>query len=288
MTVRSEAPRATPAYVLGHSERELERLATQARMVDPFTRHFFQAAGIVPGLRVLDVGCGPGDVSFLAAQLVGEGGEIIGVDRATAPLKVARARAEARSLRHVTFMEGDPTDMAFERPFDAVIGRYVLMFQKDPSEMLRKLAAHLRPEGVIVFHEPDWDGARSFPPASIYDRCCRWIVDTLLARGHETRMGKKLHSAFVAAGLPAPAMGVEALIGGGQKGVEGLQLIADLIETMLPAMEDVGVTTAKEVGLETLAARMIHEAVSNDSVIVGRYEIGAWTRASSSPRNRGA
>ena len=169
--------------------------------------------------------------------------------------------------------------MAFDRHFDAVIGRYVLMFQKDPSEMLRKLAAHLKPGGVIVFHEPDWDGARSFPPAPIYDRCCRWIVDTLVARGHETRMGKKLHSAFVAAGLAAPTMGVEALIGGGQKGIEGLQLIADLIETMLPAMEDAGITTTKEAGLETLAARMIHEAVSNDSVIVGRYEIGAWTRA---------
>jgi len=268
----------TPSYVLGHSERELERLGTQARMVDPMTRHFFQAAGIVPGMRVLDVGSGAGHVALLAAEMVGDRGEVVGVDRAPEALVAARARAESRSARHVTFLEGDPAEMKFDRPFDAVIGRYVLMFQDDSSAMLRKLAAHVRPGGAIVFHEPDWDGARSFPPAPTYDRCCGWIVETLRVLGNETRMGKKLHATFVAAGLAAPTMGLEAFIGGGAKGAEGLTLIADLVETMLPAMERARVATAAEAGLETLAARMIHEAVANDSVIVGRYEIGAWCR----------
>ena len=278
MNVPSETRRAAPAYVLGHSERELERLGTQARMVDPMTRHFFRAAGIGPGLRVLDVGSGAGDVAFLAAEMVGDRGEVVGVDRAPAALAAARARAESRSLRHVTFLEGDPAEMKFERPFDAVIGRYVLMFQQDPTAMLRKLAAHVRPGGTIVFHEPDWDGARSFPPAPTYDRCCRWIVETLRSFGNETRMGKRLHSTFVAAGLTAPTMGLEAFIGGGKEAAEGIQLIADLIDTMLPAMEREGVTTAGEAEVETLSARMLQEAAANDSVIVGRYEIGAWSR----------
>ena len=268
----------TPGYVLGHSQRELERLGTQARMVDPMTRHFFQAAGIVPGMRVLDVGSGAGHVALLAAEMVDEGGEVVGVDRAPEALAAARARVEARSVRHVTFLEGDPAEMVFDRPFDAVIGRYVLMFQKDPGTMLRRLAAHVRPGGTIVFHEPDWDGARSFPPAPTYDRCCRWIVETLRLLGNETRMGKKLHATFVAAGLPAPSMGLETFIGGGTKAAEGLTLIADLVETMLPAMERARITSADEAGLETLAARMLHEAVANDSVIVGRYEIGGWCR----------
>ena len=267
-----------PAYVLGHSDREIERLGTQARLVDPITRRFFHAAGIGHGMRVLDVGSGAGYVAFLAAEMVGERGEIVGVDRAPAAIAAARAGAESRSLRHVTFLEGDPVEIAFDRPFDAVIGRYVLMFQADPSAMLRKLAARVRRGGTIVFHEPDWDGARSFPPAPLYDRCCRWIVETLRSFGNETRMGKKLHSTFMAAGLPAPSMGLEAMVGGGEKGAEGLRLVADIVETMLPAMEAEGVATAGEIGLETLATRMIEEAVANDSVIVGRYEIGAWTR----------
>src|SRR5712692_9244705 len=93
----------TPGYELGHSDRELERLKAQARLIDPITRQFFREAGIVSGMRVLDVGSGAGDVAFLAAELVGEAGEVVGVDRAQAALAAARARANARSLRNVSF-----------------------------------------------------------------------------------------------------------------------------------------------------------------------------------------
>jgi ubiquinone/menaquinone biosynthesis C-methylase UbiE len=64
------------AYVLGHSDWELDRLRVQARLIDPITRRFFLDAGIVPGMRVLDVGSGAGDTAFLAAELVGARGEV--------------------------------------------------------------------------------------------------------------------------------------------------------------------------------------------------------------------
>jgi ubiquinone/menaquinone biosynthesis C-methylase UbiE len=265
-------------YVLGHSDRELERLGKQARLIDPITRRFFQGAGIAPGMRVLDVGSGAGDVAFLAAELVGEGGEVVGTDRSTAALAKARQRATGRSLSNVVFREGDPGELRFERPFDGVVGRYVLMFQPDPAAMVRRLAARLRPGGVVVFHEPDWDGVRSVPLAPIYQRCSEWIVETLRRSGHAIRMGKQLHSTFVAAGLPAPTMRLDALIAGGANNADPLHLLADIIGTLLPEMERLGVATADEVGCETLAERMIEEAVAGDCVLVGRYEIGAWSR----------
>ena len=266
------------AYVLGHSSHELDRLKTQAHLIDPITRQFFQHAGIVPGLRVLDVGSGAGDVAFLAADLMGDTGEVIGTDKSPAAIAAARARAADRSLGTVSFREGDPASMTFERPFDAVIGRYVLMFQSDPAQMLRQCAAHLRPGGLIVFHELDWDGVRSLPAAPIHDRCCRWIVETLRLSRAEMRMGVKLYSTFVAAGLPAPWMRLEAVIGGGANNAELLQLTANLVGTLLPEMERLGVATAAEVGLDTLAQRMQAEAEASGSVIIGRSEIGAWTR----------
>jgi ubiquinone/menaquinone biosynthesis C-methylase UbiE len=163
----------TRDYVLGHSDRELDRLRTQARLIDPITRQFFGDAGIGPGMRVLDVGTGAGDVAFLAAELVGDTGEVVGVDRSSAALSAARTRADARSTRNVSFREGDPSEMGFERPFDAAVGRYVLQFQSDPGAMLRRLARHVRPGGLIVFHEVDWGGARSIPPSPTYDQCGR-------------------------------------------------------------------------------------------------------------------
>jgi ubiquinone/menaquinone biosynthesis C-methylase UbiE len=100
------------------TEQELERLRTQARLINPITRQFFAEAGIAPGMRVLDVGSGPGEVAFVSAELVGTSGQIVGVDRSATLLAMARARASERSLGNVTFHEGDPAEMTFEDPFD--------------------------------------------------------------------------------------------------------------------------------------------------------------------------
>jgi SAM-dependent methyltransferase len=168
--------------------------------------------------------------------------------------------------------------MTFEQPFDAVVGRYVLAFQHDPAAMLRKLVAHLRPGGVVVFHEPDFDSERSFPPAPTYDRCCRWVAEALRLSGADPRMGIKLFAAFVEAGLAAPSLRLESVITGGANSADHVQLKTELARTLAHEMERLGVATESEVDGETLAERVLAEVIATGSVIVGRSEIGAWSR----------
>ena len=265
-------------YVLGHTDREIERLKAQAILIDPITRRFFQEAGIGLGMRVLDVGSGAGDVSFLAAELVGAGGEVIGVDVAPAAVAVAQARAARHSVSNVSFRLGDPSEMTFDSPFDAVIGRYVLQFQSDPAKSLRKLAAQARPGGLVVFHEIDWAGLASYPPVPSFDQCCRWGSDAMRLHGTEIHMGTKLHATFVSAGLGAPAMRLESPLGGIPDGLAWLQMFKELIATLLPEMERLGVATAGEVDLESLVERISGEATRSGSVILGHYQVGAWAR----------
>jgi SAM-dependent methyltransferase len=265
------------SYVLGHSDRELDRLSVQGRLIEPITRRFFVDAGIGPGMRVLDVGSGAGDVAFLAADLVGPAGEVIGTDRASSGLVVARERAEARSMTNVTFLDGDPSEMTFPRPFDAIVGRYVLMFQQDPVALLRQLLPHVRPGGVVVFHEPFRGGIRSFPPVLTYDRGWELVDETFRRSGADPLMGIKLHSTFVSAGLPPPSMRMESVIAGGASCSDQVHFEMDVVGTLVPQMERLGVATAIEVDAETLVNRAFAEVVATDSVIVGRSEVGAWS-----------
>jgi len=267
-----------PAYVLGHSEFELQRLERQERLIGPSTREYLQGAGIGPGMRVLDVGSGTGVVAFLAAELVGPSGEVIGTDRAPLAVATARSAAAAWGLGNVLFREGDPAEMAFERPFDAVVGRYVLWCQADPGAMLRKLAKHLRLGGVIVFHEMDWSFVRSDPPAPTYDRCCRWITETFERVGTGANMTARLHRAFLDAGLPPPTMRMRTVIGDAHSAAEWLRATADLAISVLPAMEQHGIATSADIGGDTLSDRIVQEVASGGGIVVGRAEIGAWSR----------
>ena len=264
-------------YVLGHSEQELERLHRQALLVNPITRQYLVEAGVAPGMRVLDIGCGAGDVTFLAAELVGPSGQVVGIDRSADALALARSRADERSLANVTFRESELSATAFDQPFDAAIGRYVLCFQPDPPALLRKIARLVRPAGIILFHEPDREQMRSYPPTRTYDKTCEWVGEAYRRTGMDGRMGIKLYSTFLAAGLPAPAMRLHAVIGGANA-LDEVHLEADQAMVLAAEMDRMGIVTADELGIDSLAKRTLQEMKANQSVIVGRGEIGAWTR----------
>jgi ubiquinone/menaquinone biosynthesis C-methylase UbiE len=264
-------------YVLGHSAWELERLRRQAQLVNPITRQYLIGLGIASGMNVLDVGSGAGDVAFLAAELVGPSGQVVGVDQSLDALDLARSRAKEQSLANVTFRQSELSAMAFDQHFDAAIGRYVLCFQPDPAALLRKITRWVRPGGIVLFHEPDRKQMRSHPPSPTYDKMAEWIDETFARTGMDVRMGIKLYSTFLAAGLAGPTMRLHAVIGGA-KALEEVHFEADCAISLAAAMERTGVATADELGADSLIERITREMNANQGVIVGRADIGAWTR----------
>ena len=277
MTVEGTISEDKVPYILLHSDREIRRLKHQAGIINPITRRIFSFAGIGPGMRVLDVGCGAGDVSVLVAELVGESGEVVGVDRVSAALTAAERRIAEHGLRNISFREGDPGSLSFDRPFDAAVGRYVLMFQANPAELIRGAAKHVRSGGIVAFHEPDWAGSRSHPPSHNYDQACEWIVETFRRTGIETNMGAKLNASFRAAGLAAPTMHCEAVIGGDVGGRDWAHQISELTVTMLPEILSRGVATAFDP--DALESGMMRD-IAAGAVIMGRSEVGAWSHTS--------
>lgn len=264
-------------YVLGHSASEVERLIAQARLYEPLTQRFLLDAGLEAGMRVLDVGCGVGDVSFLAARLVGPGGEVVGIDQSSTATEAASRRAQDMAVSNIRFIVGDAGAMPLEEPFDAAIGRFVLQFSSDPSTMLREIATYVRPGGIVAFQEVDWSGCRSLPELPSFSSCVGWGVEAMRGSGADPYIGLKLHSVYTAAGLPAPALSLQAGIGAGL-GQPIYTSIAGLMRSLLPAIERLGIASAEEVDVDTLASRISAEAVAENATVVWISAVGAATR----------
>jgi len=263
--------------ILTHTHSELDRLIDQARFYGDLTDHVFRLAGLEPGMRVLDIGCGAGDVSFLAAKLVGEAGEIIGVDKSPQAIALATQRAAAAGLTNVQFITADLTEFVLNEPVDGLIGRLVLMYFSDPAVLVRRLCQFVRPSGVVVFHELDATAVKSVPHCKLLEKTGSRINQTLTRAGADVQTGLKLAQIFIEAGLPRPEMLQAARLGNGPDSPAYKQ-IAELTRTLLPLMERVGVATAVEVDIDTLADRLRQEVVANNATVVVPPLVGAWVR----------
>jgi SAM-dependent methyltransferase len=264
-------------YALGHSSRELDRLTFQGTIFAPHTRQLLMDAGVTAGMRVLDVGSGGGDVSFLAADLVGSSGYVLGVDRSPAAVERARSRAYRRNLTNVSFELGDPAAMHFDGLFDAIIGRFVLMYQADPATSLEKIMRHLRQGGLVVFQEVDCTACRSWPAVPVFDEAAQWLAEGLRSSGARPELGLEMHSLFVECGLPAPRMRMDALVSGeGDSPV--YKLLAEAVRSLAPTLEKLNIASAAEVSIDTLADRMRSEVVAKRAIAVSYGLVGAWAR----------
>jgi len=266
-------------YALGHAEDELDRIINHTRFFGDLTEHVLHLAGLAPGMRVLDVGCGPGDVVFLAARLVGPQGSVIGVDKSPEALELAQQRAAAVGLTNVHFLIQDLSDaeLVLDEPVDALIGRLVLQYFADPALVLCRLATLVKPGGLVAFQEVGVkDEVYSEPACPVYETALQRIKQTFTRIGADPRSGQRLAQMFEAAGLPAPQMILHARV---ERGPDSpiYTLMAQLTRVMLPLMQRTGVATAEEVGIETLAERMRAEAVALDATLVYPALIGAWT-----------
>jgi len=268
-----------PIYVCGHTADELDRLRTQSAFFEDITRRVLEAAGLRRGSRVLDIGCGAGDLSRLAAELVGADGSIVGVDRATEAIAAAKARRARGRAASVEFRLGSIDDVADGRQFDALIGRFVLMHQADPAGTLRRAARHVRPGGLVVMLESAMSacmaGLHSFPHSPTYDRITRLITDIIRAAGADVSMGLRLGEVFERAGLPRPTMWLQARVDGGPDAATH-RYITDSLRSVLPLAASLGVDGAR-VNVEKLEEDLRAEVVASRSVLVSPPVVAAWT-----------
>ena len=263
-------------YPLGYSELEARRLAEQGALLEELTADVFRRAGLREGMTVLDIGCGVGDVTLLAARLVGPKGGVLGIDRAASSVQTARGRATELGVPHARFEQADLATFETEQTFDALVGRLVLLYLPDPGGTLRRLSQYLRPGGIVAFQEFDMTATSQVPAGDLYQKVRSWLLAAFAAAGAQLDMGTKLYSTFLRAGFPSPHMTAATLVACGPA-TPGYAYMVGVLRSLLPLVERMGIASAMEIDIDTLAIRMHEEAVEHERVMFLPRVVGAWT-----------
>jgi SAM-dependent methyltransferase len=194
----------------------------------------------------------------VAADLVGPGGSVTGVDHSPEALARARYRAAQRGLAQVQFIEGDIHDPAPGGPYDAIVERLTLWLVPDPAEVLRRQATVLRPGGLVVAGEGVQSTARSVPQSALWTQLMSWQQEAFARAGME-HIGPRLWAIVEAAGLRRLGM-METKPYTAPGDVDGLAWMVETFRSaFLPLFAGTGVATAEQIGVHTLEQRLRDE-----------------------------
>lgn len=224
---------------------------------DDFTRRLLKDAGIGPGQRVLDIGCGAGAVTRMILERVGPSGEVVGVDTHGEALAVARANMTEAGLSNARFVETDLNALPAEiGRFDAIAGRRVLMYQRDAGAALRHLHEVLKPGGLLALQEHDSTATPvRLAALPLHERIHRLIWETVRSEGADPHVGMKLPAVLEAAGFAIGDVRAQAIV----LSPTTSHPIEAIVRTMLPRMIEQGVIATDELELDGLDRRLAEE-----------------------------
>jgi ubiquinone/menaquinone biosynthesis C-methylase UbiE len=263
---------------MGHTDRERRRLSIQAAVINPLTDSFLRRAGISAGMHVLELGCGVGEVSLIAARLVGPHGSVHCIDIDPGALEIARERVKSAGHGHVCFESVDLKDHQPARLYDAVIGRHILLHTPDAAEVLRQAVSMVHTGGVIAFQEFDLSSfRRGYPEMPLTFRVQELICEFFRRAVARDNIGMQLPHLMQDAGLPPPECRAESAIDGGPHSPL-CKWWAETIRSLLPRMEALGIATAAEMDVDTLEERLRQEALDTRGFAVSSPMIGAFAR----------
>ena len=194
---------STPSYyVHGTHPEEQRRLSL---LNDILNRGSLRELKLLGGERVLDLGCGLGQLTQGMALGAGPRGRVLGIDRSAEQLEQARRLPAAENAAPIEHREGDVLALELSAEewgsFDVAHTRFVLEHVPDPLAVVRSMARAVKVGGRVVLEDEDHDILRLWPEPPGVDRMWRAYIESYVRRGNDPFVGRKLNALLTAAGL---------------------------------------------------------------------------------------
>ncbi len=198
---------ANADYVLATGTSAEARLAVLNEVHGPDSREFLLRAGLQPGMRVLEVGCGSGNMALWMAQQVGPSGSVVACDVSAEQVEVTARRAEATELGNInTWVASAESTGLKADSFDLVYARFVLMHLGHPNLALDEVRRLLKPGGTLAVEDGDFCTPFACPPSKAFDRAFELYRELGEKRGRRFQIGSELYGLVRAAGFEEISM----------------------------------------------------------------------------------
>jgi ubiquinone/menaquinone biosynthesis C-methylase UbiE len=260
-------------YVLRGGRAGYARLQVLARARRAETVELAQRAGLRPGMRCLDLGCGGREVTFELASLAGPSGAIIGMDMDEVKLAFARETARVRGITNVEFRAANVNDWDEPGAYDFVYCRFLLQHLSQPAGLLRRMWSAVRPGGAIAVEDTDFDGFFCDPDNDGFEFHKQIYPRVLEHNGGDARIGRKLYRYFLQADIPDPGLHlVQSVDATGETKTLALLTLQATAEAIVSA----ALASAGEVSaaIEDLSAF----TAAPDTIISGPRILQVWAR----------
>ena len=267
----------TDDYILGRTSEEYQRLRAQAKVWEEATKRVLLKAGLHTGMTCLDIGCGPGEVMRLMSEIVGPESSVTGVDMDSNIGKEALDVLQKTTSGHYSFHEMDveSSDRVPGSPFDLAFTRITLFHLKEPVAFLRKMMRWTKPGGIIVVQEYDFESWDTYPKLDEMSEAIQTFRTVTERVGHDARLGFKLPTYFIEAGLGAPdGTDVAALL----YEIEAGDLTQAVYTSIFPMAQKLGI--ADEASRQRILGAIDKAIQAGGFYGLSPMLIGAWKRRS--------
>ena len=264
--VESYSQRANPEF------EAIMALRTAAKEAAFFMSH------LRPGMRVLDVGCGPGSITLGLAEAVAPA-EAVGIDFQPAQVAQAQALSVARGVMNSRFEVADVNRLPFpDGSFDAVLAHAVLMHQREPLLALAEMRRVLRPGGIVGVRDCDWGGRIHAPTTLLIEKWYDLTIKIRQRNGGNPFMGRHHRRLLLEAGFVSPEASVSTWTAGTP---EEIRICAIFLKAQLQGFASTALAEGwmDQQTIEAVAAEIDAWAARPDSLYFDTYcEAVGWVK----------
>ena len=181
-------------YIIGVGKDDEERLSLLNELFGKTSKDLLLKAGLTPGMRILEVGCGTGNMTRWIAKQIGDNGHVTAVD--ISPEQIQIAKENCSQSNNITFVESSLFDLNTSIKFDLIYSRFLIMHLPNPFEGLQYLTQLLKPNGILVSEEATNSVTACYPESSVFKQYRQLVMALFTKKNIDFDIGEKLYAYF--------------------------------------------------------------------------------------------